>query len=197
MTTVQIIANVFGVLTALTFVISFQIRSNKKLFIVQALANTFYGVQFLLLGAWGGLFNTGIRIVRNLLLSRSDRWEWIRWKGWAPLFCVPSLIFMIVGWTGPVDILPFLATMASNLSYWSNDARKIRLAELGCICPSWIVYDLIEGAYGGILNEVLLMSSVIVSFVRFGWKGLEGSGDKETAAAAGSDKEEKDVQRDA
>lgn len=191
LTAVKILANAFGVLSALTFVISFQIRSNRRLFAAQALANVFYALQFLLLGAAGGLFNTAVRIVRNLLLSRSDKWEWILKKYWAPVFCVPSLIFMILRWSGPADILPFVATVGSNLSYWSNDARKIRLAELGCVCPAWIVYDLLSGAYGGILNEVLLMGSVIVSFVRFGWKGLEGSGSGENS------KEADHVQKDA
>ena len=175
----SIIANVFGVLTALTLMLSFQIKSNKKLFVAQALANVFYSVQFLLLGAMGGLFNTVLRVFRNLLLSKVEDWKWLKWKGWALLFTIPSFVFMIVGWSGPVDILPFVATLASNFSYWSNNARTIRVAELACISPAWLIYDFLEGAYGGILNEALLMGSVIVSFIRFGWKGLDGSGNKE------------------
>ena len=50
---IAVLANAFGVLSALAFVISFQIRSNRRLFAVQALANVFYALQFLLLGAAG------------------------------------------------------------------------------------------------------------------------------------------------
>ena len=175
---IKIIANIFGVLTAVMLVLSFQIRSTKKLYFVQAIANVFYGLQFLLLGAWGGFFNTCVRIVRNLLLSRSDKWTWVKWKGLAVIFCIPSLLFLIFGWSGPIDILPFLTTVVSNLTYWSNDARKIRVGELAFISPSWAVYDALTGAYGGILNEAVLMTSIIISFVRFGWKGMKGSGDE-------------------
>ncbi|MBQ1484295.1 MAG: YgjV family protein [Eubacterium sp.] len=197
--TIKIIANIFGVLTAVTLVISFQIRSNKKLYAVQALANVFYGLQFLLLGAMGGFFNTLVRIVRNLMLSKADRWPWIRRKWLALVFSVPSLLFLIFGWSGPIDLLPFATTVVSNLTYWSNDARTIRVGELAFISPSWAVYDALTGAYGGILNEAILMCSIIVSFIRFGWKGMKGSGDAPAAEApaAGDIKEDQDVQRDA
>ena len=160
---IRIIANVFGVLTAVMLVLSFQIRSTKKLYFVQAIANVFYGLQFLLLGAMGGFFNTLVRIVRNLLLSRSDKLPWIRKRWMALVFCVPSLLFLIFGWSGPIDLLPFATTVASNLTYWSNDARTIRVGELAFISPAWAVYDALTGAYGGILNEAILMTSIIIS----------------------------------
>ena len=65
---VFLIANGFGLLSTLCFIISFQIKSNKKLYVVQSIANIFYGIQFYLLGAYGGLFNMAMQIFRNLLL---------------------------------------------------------------------------------------------------------------------------------
>ena len=53
---IKIIANLFGVLSTLSFIVSFQIKSNKALFLVQSLADVFYCIQFYLLGATGGLF---------------------------------------------------------------------------------------------------------------------------------------------
>ena len=38
---VKIIANGFGVLSTLCFITSFQIKSNKALFIIQSIANVF------------------------------------------------------------------------------------------------------------------------------------------------------------
>ena len=69
---VPIIANGFGVLSTICFILSFQVKSNKKLFIIQSVANVFYGTQFYLLGATGGLFNMAMQILRNLLLLRGD-----------------------------------------------------------------------------------------------------------------------------
>lgn len=36
----------------------------------------------------------------------------------------------------------------------------------------WLTYDLIVGAYAGVLNETIAATSIIVSIIRFGWKSL-------------------------
>ena len=170
---INIIANSFGILSTVCFIISFQIKSNRALYVTQSIANIFYGTQFYLLGATGGLFNMFLQILRNMLLCRIDKWTWLEWKGWAPLFCIPSLIYMIVTWGGPTDILPFIAYVAGTFAYWTNNAKMMRLGELALICPAWLTYDFISGAYGGMLTELVIVGSVIVSIVRFGWKGLD------------------------
>lgn len=169
----KIIANIFGVISTICFIISFQIKSNKALYIIQSIANVFYCLQFLLLGAYGGLFNMGMQIVRNLLLIKLNTWAWLKWKGWGPVFCIPSLIYMFITWTGPLDLIPFIAYSVSTLAFFTDSARFIRLSELFCVSPAWLIYDIINGAYGGVLNELVILGSVIVSIVRFGWKGLD------------------------
>lgn len=170
---IKLIANGFGVLSTLCFILSFQIKSNKALFIIQFVANVFYGTQFFLLGATGGLFNMGMQIVRNLLLCRIDDWKWLHWKGCAPIFCIPSLIYMIITWTGWLDLLPFIAFTVGTFAFWTNSAKLLRLSELVCVAPAWLLYDFVTGAYGGVLNELVILGAVVASIIRFGWKGLD------------------------
>lgn len=169
----KIIANGFGVLSTICFIISFQIKSNKALYITQSIADVFYCLQFFLLGAYGGLFNMGLYILRNLLLIKINDWTWLKWKGWAYIFCIPSLIYMFVTWSGPLDLLPFIAYAVSTFAFFTDSAKIIRLSELFCVSPAWLTYDLITGAYGGVLNELVILGSVVVSIIRFGWKGLD------------------------
>ena len=173
MNMIHIIANGFGVLSTLCFIASFQVKSNKGLYIIQAVANVFYGIQFYLLGATGGLFNMAMQIVRNLLLCRKEEWKWLQTKVMAPLLCAPSLIYMIITWTDPLDLLPFIAMVVGTFGYWTNSAKKLRLAELACVSPAWMTYDLMEGAFGGVLNELVILASIVFSIIRFGWKGLD------------------------
>ena len=165
-------ASGFGVLSTLCFIISFQVKSNKKLYLTQSAANVFYGTQFYLLGATGGLFNMGMQIVRNLLLCKLGDWKWLNHPAMAPVLCLPSLIYMIACWSGPLDLLPFIAMTAGTFGYWTNDARKLRMAELIFVSPAWLMYDLFQGAYGGVLNEAVILGSVAFSIIRFGWAGL-------------------------
>lgn len=169
---ITVIANAFGILSTICFIVSFQADSNRKLYLSQSAANVFYGTQFYLLGATGGLFNMGMQIVRNLLLCRRGEWKWLQHPLTAPLMCLPSLIYMIACWSGPLDLLPFIAMTAGTLGYFTDDARILRLAELICVSPAWLMYDLCQGAYGGVLNEAVILGSVVFSIIRFGWAGL-------------------------
>ena len=170
---IPIIANLFGVLSTICFIISFQVKSNKKLYLIQNLANVFYGTQFFLLGAYGGLFNMVMQILRNMLLLKKDDWKWLSWKGWAWILCLPSLIYLYFTWTSWIDLLPFIAYVGGTLGYWTNRAKILRLVELFCVAPAWLTYDFISAAYGGVLNELVILGSVILSIIRFGWKGLD------------------------
>ena len=169
----EIVANGFGVLSTLCFIASFQIKSNKALYGFQAAGTFFYGMQFLLLGATGGVVNMLMQVARNLLLLKKNSWSWLS-SVWFPiLVCVPSFIVMVLTWNSPLDLLPFIAYAGVTFAYWTNNAKTIRVSELGCACPSWLVYDFATGAYGGILTEFVIAGSVIASIIRFGWKGLD------------------------
>ena len=56
----------------------------------------------------------------------------------------------------------------------------IRLSNLFCASPCWLIFDIIVGSIGGILNETILIVSILVSIYRYGWKGL-GENKFETA----------------
>ena len=114
-----------------------------------------------------------MQIFRNMLLIKIEKWTWLKWKGWPAIFCIPSLIYMIFTWNGLLDLLPFIAYSAGTFMFWTNSAKMLRLSELVCVSPAWMVYDIITGAYGGVLNELVILGSVVVSIVRFGWKGLD------------------------
>ena len=186
---IHIIANGFGVLSTLCFIASFQVKSNKGLYLIQSVANVFYGIQFYLLGATGGLFNMGMQIVRNLLLCKKEEWKWLQHPAMAPLMCVPSLIYMIVTWNSLLDLLPFIAMTVGTFGYWTDSAKKLRVAELFGVSPAWMTYDLIEGAYGGVLNELVILASIVFSIIRLGWKGLDDPSfaGKESQIAAGGE----------
>ena len=154
------------------FALSFQIKSNKSLYLAQLLGNCMFGIQFLLLGQLTGCLSLFVLIIRNLLLMHYQECAWVRWKGWIALFSVFFIAILVFTWNGPISILPYLAVQVGTIMYWTNNARNLRLANLFCASPCWLVYDIIVGSIGGFLNESILMISIIVSIYRYGWKNL-------------------------
>ncbi len=172
----QVFIQFVGVLGLLAYLISFQIKANKKLFFMQLVGILMFMLQFVLLGALSGCFNLGIGALRNVMLMNYKKVGWIRWKGWPWLFAAAYLAATMLTWKGPVSIFPFISMTSCTFAYWTNKPRPIRLANLCVASPSWIVYDSIVGSWAGVVNELLSMGSVLLSIYRYGWKDLGKSG---------------------
>ncbi len=155
------------------FIFSYQIRSNRWLFLLQLLGSALFCLQFFLLDAISGCLSLAVNILRNALMMKYNDWGWVRRK-WCPA-AVAALftIVLYITWNGPVSLLAFTASVTSTFAYWSDSPRRIRMVNLVCASPCWLVYDVIVHSFGGIVSESITILSILVSFVRFGWKGLE------------------------
>lgn len=173
-----IIVQGIGFLGVISFIISYQLKSNRELYLFQLIGCLLFCIQFVLLGAGSGAFSLLLNIIRSALLIKYKDWQWVRWKGLPILLCIGFTLIMWYTWSGPVSILAFVASTVSTVFYWSNNAKWIRMSNLFCASPAWLLYDVIVGSIAGIVNESITLTSIIVSVWRFGWKEL---GDPESA----------------
>ena len=93
-----------GFVGVLFFIISYQIKSNKILFLMQMLGTAMFCCQFLLLGATSGAANLIGIIVRNALLMKCRDWPWIRSKWTELIFLAFFTIAFIATWQGPISL---------------------------------------------------------------------------------------------
>ena len=77
---------IIGFVGVFFFMMSYQVKSNKMLFFMQIAGCFVFGVQLGLLGAYSGCLSLVVLVVRNIMLTRYEKWEWVRWKGWAIIF---------------------------------------------------------------------------------------------------------------
>jgi len=161
-----------GFAGVLLFLISYQIKSNKVLYFTQGIGCAMFCAQFFLLGAYSGCLSLVVIILRNTMLMKYDEWKIIRSRIWVPVFIAVSIVIMIYTWNGWISILPLLAMASGTIGYWTNNAKYIRLSCVVCCSPSWILYDILIGSWGGVLNESITILSILISIYRFGWKNL-------------------------
>ena len=155
------------------FIMSYQIKSNKWLFLLQLLGSALFCIQFFMLDAISGCFSLAVNILRNALMMKYKEWKWVR-NRWCPVVIAGLFtVVLVFTWNGPISLLAFVASVVSTFAYWSDVPRNIRLANLICASPCWLIYDVIVFSLGGIVSEAVTMISIMVSFIRFGWKGLE------------------------
>lgn len=167
-----IIIQGIGFVGVLFFILSYQIKSNKMLFLMQLLGTVTFCCQFLLLGATSGAANLIGIIVRNALLMKYRDWAWIRSKWTEIIFLLFFTIAFIATWQGPISLLPYAAVVGTTIAYWTDNAQKIRLGNLVCGSPCWLAYDSLIGSWAGVLNESITLGSILVSIWRYGWKAM-------------------------
>ncbi len=170
-TVIQIIG-FFGVFL---FLISYQVKSNKLLFVIQTFGCLTFAVQFALLGAYSACVTSVISIIKSAMLIKYEQSRVIRWKGWVAVFSAACIITAMFTWDGILSLLPIIATVANIVGCWTNNAKKLRISVLFISSPCMLLYDVLVMTWGGVLNETITIISIVVSIIRFGWKALDGS----------------------
>jgi len=160
-----------GFLGMVSFVVSYQIRSNRALFLCQLLGCIVFSIQLYLLGAYTGAIGLLINILRNLLLLKINDWQWVKSKLTLSAILVLLLAMTVYTWAGWISLLPLASVGITTIGYWTNNAQKIRLSQLfGSPCT--LVYDLLMRSWGGAMSEVITLVSIIFSIYRFGWTNM-------------------------
>lgn len=160
-----------GFLGVALFIISYQIRSNRALFLCQLMGCIVFCVQFFLMGAYTGAISLIINIARNLILLKSNDWKWAKSQVTLAVIIALLLIMTIYTWAGWISVLPFASVAVTSIGYWTQNAQKIRLSQLfGSPCT--LLYDILVHSWGGAVNEAIAILSIIISIIRFGWGNL-------------------------
>lgn len=160
-----------GILGVALFIISYQIRSNRALFLCQLMGCIVFCVQFFLMGAYTGAISLIVNIARNLLLIKSNDWKWAKSQVTLAAIILLLLVMTICTWAGWISILPFVSVAVTSIGYWTQNAQKIRLSQLfGSPCT--LLYDILVHTWGGAVCEAITILSIIISIVRFGWRNL-------------------------
>ena len=168
----ETLIQIIGFIAMAFFIISYQIRSNRALFLCQLLGCCLFCLQFCIMGAYTGALGLLVNIARNVLLLKADDWPWVR-RGTTLLGVILLLLVMTVyTWAGWISLLPFISVAVTCVGYWTDNAQKIRLSQL-IGSPCTLLYDLMIRSWGGVLSETITLLSIIISIFRFGWANLD------------------------
>lgn len=161
----NVMVQVLGIIGIIASVISFQSDNHKKILVFRTLNEFFFGIQYVLLGAYTGAAMNFCGCIRNMVFSRlveNGR------STTAPriVFCGIFTAAGLFTWDGAKSILIIFAKGMSTLAYGSNRTRSIRiLIFTTSVC--WLVYNMCVKSYTGALCESFTLCSIISGFIRF------------------------------
>ena len=161
------LANVFGILAVVLFVLSYQIKIRKGLIAANAASRVFYVTQYILLGAFEGALLDIVALLVSILCQKREN-GWIK----RHLALVIALSYAVVIGAGLLtyqnvfSLLPILGVIFETLALWFKRERQIRLFSLAG-APPWFAYNLYCGAYGSVAGNVITFVSILVAILRY------------------------------
>ena len=167
---IAILAQVLGILGTIFAFLSFQLKENKKFFLLQALSGCMFALNFLLLGAYTGCVLNFINIFRGAVMIGTKK---TNKPYWLIITLALYTVATILTYTNVFSLIALIAQLVGTIAMWSRNGKTIRVLQLFCVSPLWLIHNIFVFSIGGILCEVFNLGSIIVSLIRFGRSGFE------------------------
>ena len=146
----------------ISFVISMQQKSKKKVLIWQIISFLLYAIQYLMLDAYSGMTIYILNAIRNIIIYVTEKKE-------KNIFCVGvffiivSIIIAILQFNNIYDILPSFTSIINIIFIMQTSIINIKMGQI--IASSiWIFYDVLTSAYVAAISEFIIICSIIFWF---------------------------------
>lgn len=173
MTAWQGIGQILGFLAIATEFVIYQQKTKKGLILVKLIADLIWTTHFLLIGGWTGAATTAVAIFREIVFYFSSGKKWAQHKAWVVLFSCVFFSCSILTWKGIYSLFPAICSVISTVAFRVNSPRKTKLLQIPSVV-AMLIYNGIILSYAGMINGVLSLASIIIFFLREGWKKRKG-----------------------
>ena len=163
-----------SVIAMVAIILSFQCKSNKKLVVVMGIGALLFSVSYFVLGqASAAVFNIIAVICSIVCLKDSLRNKYV-----FGILCVLYIVANIFTCEDCCEdwwsIVLMLAQAAGSYSLMFKSGKYIRNMRFFFVSPVWIINNtLMCFSIGGIICEIITMTSIIISFIRYRKTGFE------------------------
>lgn len=158
-------AQVIGIIAFCLAVWSYQQNEHKKMVLLQLLANICFTAHFYMIGAYTGALLNAIGFARSIVFVCKDK-KWASSNWWLVFFSLVCVAAGIYTWKSPLDLLPMSAMIFTTIAFGISNPKITRLLSFPS-SPLWMIYNIVNQSWGGVLTECFNMGSIIVGMLRF------------------------------
>lgn len=161
----EVLTQIIGIAAMIFSVFSFQMNRHKHIMIMQILATSLFGLQYFLLGAYTGMAVDAVAVVRGIVFYNKDK-KWASSNIWIAVFIIMFIVSGIFTWQGPSSMLMTGAMILNTFSFSFTKPKLVRSTIL-ISSPLVLIYNIITGSIGGIINEICVELSSVVGLLRY------------------------------
>lgn len=162
----QTAAFVTGICAVCFCLLCYQFRNRKAIIACNVLSRILYVLQYLLLFAFEGAAMDLSAIPASMLAARKHTPFVAKYK--ALLWFAGNLAVVVIGlafWENARSLLPIIGVLFEINALWMTREKHIRLVSLASV-PFWMSYNLLCGAWGSVIGNVLMILSIGIAMYR-------------------------------
>lgn len=180
----EIIGQVIGYVATALFALSYQIKKNTPLIIVQTVGTLCFCISYLFLGRMDGFAINVICVIRNLsfcVLKPETRLSYTV----TGILMAAMAVVSVFTWEGPLSLL-ICIPLIINTFFLSLGRPQLLRKSVVFTSSGLLVYNVFVGSQGGILSEAISITSSIVGIIRYR-KAPKAEEGRESIKAAGAE----------
>lgn len=163
----NLFAQLFGIAAMVLLFITYQLNSRSKILFCHICLSVCWVIHYGMLGAMSAMLINIICFLRNVIFFVTGQ------KGSEEhsltstvIICAAEIAATLFTWAGPVNLLALIGAPLQTVALYMKKPVYIRILMLAA-SPMWLTYDAFNGSYAGIVTEILVMTSIIVSIIRY------------------------------
>jgi len=161
-----ITAQIIGFIATAIVIVSFQFKSVKTLLVLQICSSFIFAAQLFIMGAFSGMAcNILGALLRIFVCGRNKKW--VKALPWKYIFAAAFLLSGALFYTTWYSLIPAAAMVVYTFAVWSANPKTIRIYNGAAVSPMWLIYNISIMSIPGIITEVVNITSISVSWLRF------------------------------
>ena len=156
-----------GLAAVAFFLLSYQQKKRKNIILFSTVARILYIVQYIILSAYEGVVLNLAGIIATVFAQKKHT-PFVK-KNIKSVIIFVNLLIVITGlsvYKNVYSLLPAFGVLIQTGALWIDDEKRIRqLSLLGC--PFWFAYNILSGAYGSCIGDIMTMTSLVVAMLRY------------------------------
>ncbi|MBR1802109.1 YgjV family protein [Candidatus Saccharibacteria bacterium] len=160
---VFVLGQAFGIFALICTVVSMQLKKHRPLMILQTASEAFIVAQYLVKGAFTGMFLAMVSFVRDVIFTHYGKKRapfWILLIIYALMTALTAL-----SWAGPLSILPYVGSLVYAYTLWYGKVKWIRFGNAVGNTP-YLVYTILTGNYVLFVMTLFEVLSAAIGFIR-------------------------------
>lgn len=163
----KLTAQIIGILAVILFLLSYQQKKRLNIITFNVISRVLYIIQYILLGAFEGALLDVLGTISSVAAQNKEK-SFIKEHAKAIIISI-NFIIVAVGlilYKNIFSLFPVAGVMLHTSAFWISDEKIIRkVSFLGS--PFWLIYNLVNYAYGSAIGDILTMLSIGVAIYRY------------------------------